>query len=426
MNRLWSDAVVVLDTNSLLNLYRYPDGPRESLFNALGAIKERLWIPHQVAKEFHRNRASVIRSQESVSSQVDQALRNVGEAANKELKPLRRNGLVAITPLLEDIEKAVTAARDAVGHQVYMVKPQKDSVLERVADLYEGRVGEPFSEEHRKEATEEAVERYEAEVPPGYKDTKKSENSYGDYFVWKQIMRYASSVDKDILLVTDDRKEDWWWSDSGYSLGPLPALRKEFSSTTSHFIWFYTPSRFLVEMRERGLTAVSDEDISVVRETTTPDRPISLEKDGIDHLSVGELERLRVDLKQRIDETNLAQGDLDDRVRELEEGWQHSSEEQDRVQSLVDEMQRRASYLRREIRTAGDNTDERVEVLKADLEGLERVIAKHLDELATLDRMRERQDPRKRVRQLRNRKRALEEQLATVDDSLTRHYSLPE
>ena len=47
-------------TNALLNLYRYTTKTRDSLFSALDKLKDRVWMPHQVAFEFMNRRCEVI------------------------------------------------------------------------------------------------------------------------------------------------------------------------------------------------------------------------------------------------------------------------------------------------------------------------------------------------------------------------------
>ena len=53
-------AVFIFDTNVLLNLYRYSAKTRNSLLGAFESLKERAWIPYQVAYEFMRRRCEVI------------------------------------------------------------------------------------------------------------------------------------------------------------------------------------------------------------------------------------------------------------------------------------------------------------------------------------------------------------------------------
>src|SRR4051812_6507029 len=53
----------VLDSNVLLHLYRYSDPVRQQFLELLGSVQKQLFIPYQVALEFHRNRAGVIADQ---------------------------------------------------------------------------------------------------------------------------------------------------------------------------------------------------------------------------------------------------------------------------------------------------------------------------------------------------------------------------
>lgn len=51
-------STIVLDTNALLSLYRMERSARGEYFEVLNALASRIWIPRQVADEFHRNRLS--------------------------------------------------------------------------------------------------------------------------------------------------------------------------------------------------------------------------------------------------------------------------------------------------------------------------------------------------------------------------------
>lgn len=57
-------GIVTPNTNVLLALYRLQPDTRDQWFGALAALDDRLWVPHQVATEFHRRRLDVIREKE--------------------------------------------------------------------------------------------------------------------------------------------------------------------------------------------------------------------------------------------------------------------------------------------------------------------------------------------------------------------------
>jgi hypothetical protein len=57
-------GLVTPDTNVLLSLYRLQPMARDELFRILEQLGDQLWIPNQVALEFHQNRLNVIAEQE--------------------------------------------------------------------------------------------------------------------------------------------------------------------------------------------------------------------------------------------------------------------------------------------------------------------------------------------------------------------------
>jgi len=57
---LWKEGLIVPDANVLLNVYRWSESTATELLKLFKALKERLWLPHQVGREFYRNRLSVI------------------------------------------------------------------------------------------------------------------------------------------------------------------------------------------------------------------------------------------------------------------------------------------------------------------------------------------------------------------------------
>src|SRR4030095_8817498 len=56
IKRLWDAGRIVLDSNLLLNLYRYSKPTRLDFLKTLRALQSQLWLPYQTAEEFQRNR----------------------------------------------------------------------------------------------------------------------------------------------------------------------------------------------------------------------------------------------------------------------------------------------------------------------------------------------------------------------------------
>jgi len=63
VDKAWRDGLLILDANVLLNLYRVPLATRNDVLEVLEACAERLWLPHQAACEYFKNRPAVIEEQ---------------------------------------------------------------------------------------------------------------------------------------------------------------------------------------------------------------------------------------------------------------------------------------------------------------------------------------------------------------------------
>ncbi|MDY7008384.1 MAG: PIN domain-containing protein [Cyanobacteriota bacterium] len=57
---LWEKATFVFDTNFLLDFYRVSSSTSEDYFRILEHIKDRIWLPYQVADEFFEHREEII------------------------------------------------------------------------------------------------------------------------------------------------------------------------------------------------------------------------------------------------------------------------------------------------------------------------------------------------------------------------------
>ena len=257
---LWNHATIIFDTNVFLNLYRYTAKTRELLLLAFDSFKDRLWMPNHIAHEFMKNRSSIIwesnHHYETLSSEVEKFV----ELCRAELK------LDADDPELRALnlhmKEWISAAKEK---NLLVSKPAEDKILATLLQLFDGKVGAAFSEEELKKIEQDGKTRYAEKVPPGYKDNEKQKgahtnNAYGDLIVWKQIMNYALSQKHDIILVTNDQKEDWWEILHNQTLGPRIELKREFSKETSQRFHMYSMKAFITRFEK-------SQDVQVDRET---------------------------------------------------------------------------------------------------------------------------------------------------------------
>mgnify|MGYP003296231733 CR=1 FL=1 len=59
-NKLWQNATFVFDTNVFCDLYRYSIKTKNALLSAFDTLKDRLWMPKQIAYEYMKDRISIV------------------------------------------------------------------------------------------------------------------------------------------------------------------------------------------------------------------------------------------------------------------------------------------------------------------------------------------------------------------------------
>ena len=127
----------------------------------------------------------------------------------------------------------------------------------RMADLLNDRVLEPFTKDEIDKLQENGKKRFDQKIPPGWKDSTKTKNRYGDYINWEEILRLAVNEKKSIIFITNDTKRDWIEEVEGKKIGPLHALSQEFCDRVNNaeqLFYIYTLDRFLEFTQDHAKT----------------------------------------------------------------------------------------------------------------------------------------------------------------------------
>lgn len=294
--RLWKEATIVLDTNVLLNLYRLPTTARDELLKVLDVLKDRLWIPHQVGLEFQRRRLTVIAAErKSVEDALESASELVADLKRKVdgLQIDKRGIGVDPQPLIGDLERANAKLIEAIqaAHKAQLDISASDPVRERLDSLLEGKTGPgPTSQKDLDDLVTNGEERYKERIPPGFADADKEKNpneatfihdrlkyqrKFGDLILWRQLIEHAkASGTKVILLITADRKEDWWWREQGKTIGPHPELVREIIRDSGvDLFWMYSSVQFVEHANKYTTATVSNEAVDELKQVALAPQP---------------------------------------------------------------------------------------------------------------------------------------------------------
>jgi hypothetical protein len=287
---VWKSAVLTVDANVLLDLYRYHTTTRDSILSAITAFDSRVWVSNQAASEFFRNRKRVIASSEKTFSDARSAVEELKKVLDSGLSKLRGVRLVprslldalniAVSKALEDALTQISDASDK--HPNYL---RQDPILERLLAIFDGRLGDEYDAERLGELIQIADKRIKAKQPPGYMDeVKEGDRKYGDFLLWSQIKDFAKVAKSPMILVTSEQKEDWWEKASGRTLGPRLELIKEFVEETGQQVFIYQTDHFLELYAEHAGERLKADVFQEIRELRERRTRAQLPAVNVEHL----------------------------------------------------------------------------------------------------------------------------------------------
>jgi hypothetical protein len=242
---MWKTCVFSFDANFLLDLYRSTPRVRETLLRTLENLGDRIWLTNQSALEYYRNRESVISESSKSYDDVSGLVRDAARSVESKLKQYQKHVNIEVEKVVEIIKKASDEVEGLLkklrsAHPDYS---KRDGIEEKLSQLFEGKVGPPYSPEALEAILQQAAKRFADRVPPGYKDEhqKDGRRKFGDVILWFQLLEMAREKNKPVIFVTADSKEDWWTSEGK----PRPELIQEMFSEASSVFHMYKPAQFV-------------------------------------------------------------------------------------------------------------------------------------------------------------------------------------
>lgn len=180
--RAWAEGLIIVDASALLNLYRYPLAARDRLLAVLERLKDRLWLPHQAALEYQRNQRAVRLDQTTRFRKVREevgALKVDFTNRIDRLQLKKRHALINADELLSSVASSI----DAFQRNLNQIERAEDELYQggslqlKIEQLFEGRIGQPPTQEFLNSLYKEGEKRYENRIPPGYEDKGKGDST---------------------------------------------------------------------------------------------------------------------------------------------------------------------------------------------------------------------------------------------------------
>lgn len=196
----------------------------------LSSIADRLFVPHQVAAEYNRNRVRVVSDRhkelEDAAAEIDSIRSKVRTLVNN-LSNRRTLAASDIAQLEGSVATFFSALEDASNDAAtqYDLEPDvmvacKDTWTIRLEEILAGRVAEKPDADLLVKDREEGERRKDAKLAPGFKD-----DDVGDFLWWSEALRHPDLKGHALVVVSDDAaKGDWRFEERGFAIGPHPIL----------------------------------------------------------------------------------------------------------------------------------------------------------------------------------------------------------
>lgn len=216
--------IIIFDTNVLLDMYLINPDDLKYLGNYFDSIKEHIWTPSQVYEEFINNRVNKLNSIRTMANELLKFNDNVSKQANNFLKKyedfpdeygevlanITKNRMLGIEEYIFSLESKFKNLEKDVGKFNY---DKNDKYFEIIKNKVFFNLGASYEKKELEVLYHEADKRYTQKIPPGYEDALKSDNKYGDFIIWKQMIEKSIKENKNIIFVSSDgknnKKKDW-------------------------------------------------------------------------------------------------------------------------------------------------------------------------------------------------------------------------
>lgn len=224
LNKLISKkGIFFLDTNILLWIHRLTLDSQNLIVDKLEELgnEERLFIPKWVISEYN---------DKCIDPQKDSAFYPFKQLVNQPsstLKELKKYASLFIDD--ENLKSSVFSCKD----EYLSLFDELISNAEKISKPFKNSADFPTKLDSHKLITKKlghyvldtnldhilskvnsnAELRYKHRIPPGYKDSSKGENTYGDLIIWYEILekskQYQDKENDCMVFLTNDNKPDW-------------------------------------------------------------------------------------------------------------------------------------------------------------------------------------------------------------------------
>lgn len=233
--KIITDGIIVLDTNVLL----VPFDTSEKNVTDIKQIylkyksESRLFIPSRVAREFANNRANRIGDIFLQIRQLKENLNSGNFKVNQYPILQNNNDYKNLLQQFDNIQQGIKKSRKHLENLETHIQSWiwDDNVSKAYKEIFTPEIIIEV-QKPREEIEKDLAFRIEYKVALGYKDSKKPDDGIGDLIIWQTLLEIAKTKGKDLIFITNDQKNDWFYKQDKIGLYPKYELFDEFRRFT--------------------------------------------------------------------------------------------------------------------------------------------------------------------------------------------------
>jgi rRNA-processing protein FCF1 len=248
INEIKNDCLFILDTNVLLFPYKTSTQSLKDLEVIYSRLinNNRLLIPARVIREFGNNRGKNLAE---IYKRLKQKENSMDKIETKiDFYPIleKEKEYVQLQKVEKDLKELVGKSREAIRNLQFKVSNYNwnDPVSELYKKLFTGSIIKEV-QKTQDDLIDDLNFRIEHKIAPGYNDSSKSDKGIGDLIIWQTILEIGKDLKKNIIFVTDDSKNDWFYIEEKKTIYPKFELFDEFRRYTQNTIHIVDITTFL-------------------------------------------------------------------------------------------------------------------------------------------------------------------------------------
>lgn len=222
------NTIIVFDTNSLFNVFRFTPEASKEYFEIIQSIQDKIYIPYLVALEFHFHKSETLLLNEiNVTKFKNDFSKNWNKVKSDAVKKLfssltfrndlQQNELTTFLSNLLNSDKLDIEAK--LIEKISSISDNQKNTFKILIQIMESKTGERYTQDMITKIEKEGEERYKNGIPPGFNDANKKlsrsyngikyQQKFGDLIIWKDIISKAKEDRiKHVIFVTSDGKQD--------------------------------------------------------------------------------------------------------------------------------------------------------------------------------------------------------------------------